>query len=61
MNYTDRKSIPEKYTWDLSIIFPTKESWLEEYNKLAMDIEKIVTFKGKLSDRNSALELLIES
>lgn len=61
MNYTDRKSIPENYTWDLSIIFPSKEDWLKEYNKLSVDIEKIVTFKGKLSDRNTALELLTTS
>ncbi len=58
MNYTDRKDIPEKYTWDLTLVFPSKEAWDEEYNKLSEDIKAISDYKGKLADRDNALALL---
>ncbi len=36
--------------WDLSIFYPSLEAWEEDLKKLPAHVEKLASFKGKLSD-----------
>ena len=43
-----RNEIEEKYKWDLSSIFKNQKEWLEEYNKVSKDINKINEIKDNI-------------
>ena len=43
-----RNEIEEKYKWDLSSIFKNQKEWLEEYNKVSKDINKINEIKDDI-------------
>jgi oligoendopeptidase F len=51
----DRKDIPEKYTWDLSIVYASSAEWQKAADKLKGDIEKFKAHKGRLSESAAAL------
>lgn len=50
-----RKSVDDKYKWNLSDMFPTLSDWQKEKNDLAGSIGNLTNYKGKLG--NSADEL----
>ncbi|GGE25736.1 oligoendopeptidase F [Streptococcus himalayensis] len=52
-----RNEIEEKYTWDLTTVFPSDESWEAELASLSTDVAKAKAFEGHLLDSaNSLLE-----
>lgn len=57
-NYTSRDSIPEKYRWNLSLMYPTAEAWEDDFKKIDALCEKVQNFKGKLTQ---SAETLLEA
>lgn len=52
----NRSHLEEKYTWDLSTVFPTDEAWELEFDSLSQDVEEAKAFEGHLLE--SAANLL---
>ncbi|MCW0483516.1 oligoendopeptidase F [Gaoshiqia sediminis] len=52
----NRADIPEKYTWNLTDIFPSDEAWREAVTELSGKLDQIEQFKGTLT--TSAKNLL---
>jgi len=52
----ERKDLDKKDTWNLEDIYKTEQAWHKAKEKLAGQIDKISSFKGKIS--GSALQLL---
>jgi oligoendopeptidase F len=56
----DRASIPEKYKWDLTHIYPSNAAWREAKDKLQSDIPSVGQFKGTLGRSPAALADALE-
>ena len=56
----DRASIPEKYKWDLTQIYPSNAAWRAAKEKLEADIPGIRQFKGTLGASPAALADALE-
>nr|WP_245335116.1 oligoendopeptidase F [Streptococcus oricebi] len=52
----ERNEIAEKYTWDLTTVYPSDQAWQEELARLESDIEAAQAWSGHLLD--SAQNLL---
>ena len=50
-----RNEIEEKYTWDLSTIFPTDEAFEEELAQVSEEVKKAVSLAGHLLDSADSL------
>ena len=50
-----RSEVPAGDKWDLSSIYKSNEEWEEELKKLPALTEKVVAFKGKLSESSDTL------
>lgn len=50
-----REELPEKYKWDLSHLYATDETWKEEKERLQQKMQKIASYKGKLTQSASGL------
>lgn len=50
MQTKERKDIPEKYKWDNSILYKNLDEWNKEKAEIETQIEKIKTYKNKLSE-----------
>lgn len=55
-----REKIDNKYKWDLEKLYKTNELWLEEYNLLNEEIEKIKTYEGHILDSSDNLLNLLQ-
>lgn len=53
-----RSEIDEKYKWDLSPIVNGEDEWQKLYVEASSLSEKLVDYKGKLTDRETILECL---
>lgn len=54
-----RSEVDEKYTWDLTDIYPTDEDWERDFEKFSALPEKIAAYKGRLgSSADTLLEFL---
>ncbi|MGT2681866.1 oligoendopeptidase F [Streptococcus porci] len=51
----NRSHLDEKYTWDLTSVFPTDEAWEEELAELATDVEVAQNLAGHLLDSSDSL------
>jgi oligoendopeptidase F len=51
----DRASIPDKYKWDLTHIYPSNAAWRAAKEKLEADIPSLGQFKGTLGKSPAAL------
>lgn len=51
----NRSHLEEKYTWDLTTIFPTDAAWEEELQALTADVEAAKTLAGHLLDSSDSL------
>src|SRR5688572_33452804 len=51
----DRASIPDKYKWDLTPIYPSNAAWRAAKETLEADISTIRQFKGTLGTSPKAL------
>jgi oligoendopeptidase F len=56
----DRASIPEKYKWDLTAIYPSNAAWRAAKEKLEADIPSVRKFKGTLGKSPVALADALE-
>lgn len=54
----ERKDVETKYTWDLSPIFPSDESWEKEYKDFEKAFENsgLSSYQGKLGDKEKLLD-----
>lgn len=50
-----RSEVPASDKWDLSSIYKSNDQWEDELKKLPVLTEKVVAFKGKLSDSSDSL------
>lgn len=46
----ERKDIPEKFKWDIDTIYKNKEDVLKEIESIREKLEKIIMFKGNLTE-----------
>ncbi|HUT12417.1 MAG TPA: oligoendopeptidase F [Thermoguttaceae bacterium] len=46
----ERADMPEKYTWNLTVIYPSDEAWAEAKKKVAERFDGVAAFKGTLAD-----------
>ncbi len=51
----ERARIPEKYSWDLSDIYPDDSAWTEAKRKLISDLPRVSAFKGKMAESPESL------
>jgi len=45
-----RDQIAAEHTWDLTTIYPTEEAWDTEFGQLTGNLERAVSFRGKLGE-----------
>ena len=50
-----RDELPEKYKWNLTDLYKTDESWKQEKERLQQDMQKMATYKGKLTQSAATL------
>ena len=50
-----RQDVPEKYTWDLSSLFPAVEAWEKELAELDSKVELFNAFRGRLAESPAVL------
>ena len=65
-----RSDIPEKYKWNLSLVYETPTLWEDDFKKIEAGIVEVESFKGKLCastailknafDAQTRLDLLVE-
>lgn len=54
-----RKDVPIEQTWDLTDLFPDKESWEKALKEIVEEVDQITAFKGKISENaNTLLEAI---
>jgi oligoendopeptidase F len=53
-----RADIPVEHTWDLTPVYATDEAWEHEYAGVAPLLEELVTYKGRLDNAQTLLEML---
>src|SRR5687767_11449580 len=56
----DRASIPDKYKWDLTHIYPSTSAWRAAKDQLEKDITGVRQFKGTLGGSAAALADALE-
>jgi len=49
----ERKDIPEKYKWNLSILYATNKQWDNDYQRLSRMADELKSYKGKLAENSS--------
>lgn len=56
-----RKKVPVEQTWDLTDLFPDKESWEKALQEAVQGAEQITAFKGKLSENAQTLSKALKT
>ncbi len=56
-----RKDVPTEETWDLTDLFPNKESWEKGLQEIVEEVDRITAFKGKLSENANTLAEALEA
>ena len=53
----ERKDVQEQYKWDLTVIFPSDETWEEEFKAVEKDFAEsgLTGFQGKLGEKTELL------
>ena len=57
----DRAKIPDKYTWNLSDIYPTDAAWRAAKDKLAADLPEMRAYQGRLTSAATLADALEKS
>jgi oligoendopeptidase F len=60
-NRTNREDVPEKQTWDLSDIFPSREDWERELKAVQEDVESVTQYKKRLNENSKVLLQCLEA
>ncbi len=56
-----REQIPEKYTWDLTLLYPTDEQWASTKDQYAKKIAGVTAFKGTLGQSPQKLATALDT
>ncbi|WP_147208106.1 oligoendopeptidase F [Oceanobacillus sojae] len=56
-----RKDVPVEQTWDLTDLFPDKESWEKALQSAVQEAEQITAFKGRLSESAKTLSKALKT
>ena len=56
----ERASVPDRYKWDLTQIYPNDQAWRAAKDKLVEELPKISAFKGKLGSSPQELADALE-
>lgn len=56
MNYTDRKEIPDKYKWDLSLLIADESTWQPRLDAVQKEFAKLAEYKGRLANPQVLLD-----
>ncbi|MDZ7766362.1 MAG: M3 family metallopeptidase [Melioribacteraceae bacterium] len=56
----ERTEIPEKYKWDLSVLYESVEAWQQAKNQLSEKVEMLDDNKGKLGESAETLYATID-
>jgi len=51
----ERSEIPDKYKWDLSVLYENVDAWKQAKDELAVKVEKLDANKGKLHESGDVL------
>ena len=51
----ERETIPEKYKWDLTHLFPSVEAWQQAKDQIVSRFDKMSQFKGKIGNSGTVL------
>ena len=54
--YETREEIPQEYKWNLSDIYENWGLWQKDYGKAEEMVKDLVSYKGKLSDKEEFLK-----
>lgn len=54
--FKTRNDVPEKYRWNLELMYPSQEAWEQDFKKLDSLTEKVEAFRGKLAESASTLK-----
>ncbi len=57
----ERSEIPDKYKWDLSVLYENVDAWKQAKDELAVKVEKLDANKGKLNESGEVLHSTIVS
>jgi oligoendopeptidase F len=55
-SFKTRQDVPEKYRWNLSLIYADLDSWENDFKKIDSKIAAVEAFKGKLTGSASVLK-----
>jgi len=58
--YQNRADIPEKYKWNLSLMYPNESAWEEEFKQIDSHVAAVEVFRGKLSQGPKILKEVFE-
>lgn len=50
-----RDQLPEKYKWNLTDLYSSDESWKQEKERIQQEMQKMATYKGKLTQSSAVL------
>lgn len=57
----ERSEIPDKYKWDLSVLYENVDAWKQAKDELAVKLDKLDANKGKLNESGEVLHSTIVS
>ena len=51
-----RSELDKKYTWDLGLLYQSREDYLNDFEEVKKIANKLLLFKGKLNNKSDILE-----
>jgi len=54
-----RDEIPEKYRWDLSLMYENDEAWYQKVKEVSAHKDDLLAYKGKLNNARSIADFLV--
>lgn len=53
-SFKTRSEVPEKYRWNLELIYPDAQAWEKDFSKIDSVAQKMEQFRGKLATKTPA-------
>jgi oligoendopeptidase F len=60
-HFQNREEVPEKYRWNLSLMYASQEAWESDLKKLDGLTQKVEAFRGKLAESATTLKNAYEA
>jgi oligoendopeptidase F len=61
MQERERSRIPERYTWDLTALYPSDEAWRQAKDALVAQLPGLQQFKGRLGESAATLQAALDA